>query len=93
MGNSEIYMANHRKRRGDDVRKVFGGVRRGVIEDEERDKKSKTVTKGPRALFVEKYKVTGDVSKARKELEQDGISLECFEDNILNNWIEEDVEK
>ena len=87
MGTSEY----HYKKTGSDknIRRKIGEHDRAIIAfDDVKKKQKKVLQKGPRALFLEKYKVTGDVTKARKELEQDGISLDCLEDDVLKTWID-----
>jgi len=54
------------------------------------NKKEKKVTKGARSMFLEKYRVTGDINSAKKELDDNGFKSNIYEDNVYQTWIDED---
>ena len=65
---------------------------RGKIGQEQYKSKLKP-TKGARAIFLEKYRITGDIDKVKKELEENGFDSSIYEDKVYQTWIDEDRDK
>jgi len=62
----------------------------GRIESEEKAKQPKVIKKGPRAIFIEKYKATGDFECAKKVLDENGYKSSRYNDEIFQSWIDEE---
>ena len=88
MGRSRFSAKHNTRKRTQTTREVLNEVINSIEKYERRKSKVSTIKKGPRLLFLEKYKVTGDVEEAKKELQEHGYK--GFNDNIVQNWIEED---
>lgn len=69
----------------------YGDMVRGEIEKEVREnsKRKQPNSKGPRAIFVQKYNETRRIEDAKKALVDAGFEIKSFDDRILKSWIEE----
>lgn len=86
-------MARNKRTRGEyKARRVLEEQFR-LMEKEERKRKPKPPkVNGPRAKFLEKYKLEGYES-AKSEINSGFGGREVYTDEILNGWIEQENEK
>ena len=77
----------------------YENMLRDMISEDERKKKEEKKSKpGARAIFLQKYRETGDFEKSKQELINNGFKTENFEnkkldktsDDTFKEWIEED---
>ena len=83
--------------------RVLKGGRRDIAERKlkimdsqiyrQQENKDKKPTRGPRQVFLDKYKVSKNFEEAKTELKEKGFNPNMYGDDILKKWIDEDKDR